>query len=333
MDELLAWQLQFHEGERFACKSLCNVASDAQELGLFQFQLELTEQAISIYQRDSWAWCQLGKARLNCGKLEKAQTAYEQAIRMAPGEVVAKTGLAEVLKAMGRYPEALAAYEQAAQTHPEDVVAKNGLAEVLKAMGRYREARDAYLVVRAQHPENRVAVNGLAAVLVELGCLDEALALVSHDEHTTLDDWIDEHSRGMILVYQGQRFEAAKLFQRGLDECPFPKQKVYFRGAIVATQMRLNQLAEASRIVDEIDAPELAEPVRSLRIQLCGLQENFEEAGAHFRQRPVPASIVGRELFGELERRFVQRLSTQRDDDWLLRQQLRFQTECFRHAA
>jgi tetratricopeptide (TPR) repeat protein len=432
VEQLIAWHLQYHQGEQFACKSLCNLAIGVQEIGCFALQRELTERAVSLYERDFWAWCQLGKARLNCGDFAEALTAYEQAAAAHPGDavpkngraevlksmgryaealtayeeatavhpedvvaktgraevlkamgryaealtayeeatavhpesVVAKTGRAEVLKAMGRYAEALTAYEEATAVHPEDVVAKNGRAEVLKAMGRYAEAltayeqagaedpedvvakngraevlkamgrypeaREAYQSVREQHPVDRFAANGLASVLVELGDLDQAWDLVNRPEPIALDDWIGEHVRGMILVCRGQLADAIDLFQRGLDQCPFLQSRSYFCTALIATRMRLGQLEAAGKLLGEEAAPELAEPVRALWIEWCGRRGDTPEATRHYHRAAPPGTLVAQQLFGELECRFVLCQPPRRDDDWLLRQQLRFQSECLR---
>ena len=234
---------------------------------------------------------------------------------------------------MGRFPEALTAYDEAVQAHPESVVAKNGRAEVLKAMGRLEEALDAYVEIQHKYPQNRVATNGLASVLVEQGKLDEALPLVTHDEHISVDDWIDEHVRAMIFLYQGKLLEAAALFERGVNVCPFIRSKAYCRTSLAATRIRLAQLDEATRLVDEVDAAELAEPVLFLRTQLCGVQSEFDRASESFWQLSPPRTVVERELFGELELRFVNRQPGRHDDDWLLRQQVRFQTEHLRRVA
>jgi tetratricopeptide (TPR) repeat protein len=361
VEELIAWQLQFHQGEEFACKSLCNLAIRIQGLAQFQLQRELAERAVLIYEHDSWAWSQLGKARLNGGEFEdalaaykrasevdpedvvakngraevfkalgsyeEALTAYDQACQAHPENVVAKTGRAEVFKTLGRYEEALTAYDQACQAHPENVVVKNGRAEVLKAMGMLKEARIAYLEIQRKHPENRVAASGLASVLIELGEFDDALPLVRHDQHITLHDWIDEHIHGMILVYQGRLEEAVTLFKRALATCPFLGPKAYFRASLAATEIRLDHLEEAAQLVDEIDDPAFAEPIRALRTQLWGQQQDYDRAGESFRELAEPRTGVAKELFEELQLRFVSRQSGEHGDDWLLRQQLRFQSQ------
>ncbi|TVS15426.1 MAG: hypothetical protein EA424_16130, partial [Planctomycetaceae bacterium] len=224
----------------------------------------------------------------------------------------------------------LKAYEQAGAAHPESVVAKNGRAEVLKAMGRYDEARDAYQIIREQYPENRFARNGLASVLVELGELDQAWALVNLPKPITQDDWIDEHTRGMILVCRGQVIDAAELFRRGLDQCPFQQSGKYFRTALTATLLRLDQWDAVTKLLEEEHAPELMEPVRALWIWFWGRRGDTYEATRYLQRGALPASLVAHELFSELECRFVFCQRGHRDDDWLLRQQLRFQSECLK---
>jgi tetratricopeptide (TPR) repeat protein len=200
-------------------------------------------------------------------------------------------------------------------------------------MGRLEEAREASQQVRHAHPYDRVAVNGLALILVEMGQLDEALNLIKPGQFVSEQDWIDEHVHGMILVYQDKLGEAAAVFERSIEECPFHRTKAYLRTSLAATKLRLDQLDEAVELVDQLDSPEVAEPVCSLRIQICGMQDDFERAKQNFQRLPPPHTPVARELFGELELRFVNREPGRHDNAWLVRQQLQFQLEHLRQAA
>jgi hypothetical protein len=78
-----------------------------------------------------------------------------------------------------------------------------------------------------------------------------------------------------------------------------------------------------------MDAPELAEPIRALWIELRGRQGDIAEATRKHQRAKPPRPLVAQQLFGELECRLVFCQPGQRDDDWLLRQQLRFQSKCW----
>jgi tetratricopeptide (TPR) repeat protein len=91
-----------------------------------------------------------------------------------PEDVVARTGLAEVLKVAGRYADAEAIYRETVERFPENVVARNGLAEVLKVAGRYAEAEAIYRETIERFPQDVVARNGLADTLRRAGRLWDA---------------------------------------------------------------------------------------------------------------------------------------------------------------
>src|SRR5206468_1715818 len=152
-------------------KSLCDLAMEAKELGMFPLQLELTERSIGEAPDDGWSWAQHGDALLNMHNLDEALRAFQEANVFGAG-VIAQKGQAEVLKAKGELNEALAIYDEVIGQHPEDAVAKNGRAEVLKTRGELDAALAAYNEVISQHPEDAVAKTGRAELLETRGELD-----------------------------------------------------------------------------------------------------------------------------------------------------------------
>jgi tetratricopeptide (TPR) repeat protein len=321
--KLTTWQMQYADGEEFACKSLCNIASTAASVGHYQLQLDLTRQAVELNgDNDPQAGNQLAEAWKNLGELEEALAAYDAVIELHPGDAVAQNGRAEVLKALNRLDEALAAYDAVILQHPGNAVAQTGRAEVLKALNRLDEALDAYDAVilqhpgdvfaqtgraevlkalgdlegsrhayeqaRKDHPEDQVIPNGLAGVLVELEEWDEALRLVSDGPRQTRSDWVREHIHGMILLRRKQFDRAVEIFQRGVAECPVRDCRPYFLGALATTQLHQKKYREVQELIDEIDAAALQEPVRSLQVQLAGMQEDFPGAAKHWQALKAP---------------------------------------------
>ena len=102
----LLQQLKADQDPEFYCKSLCNLAKAAQDLGSYRFQFELADEAVAIWPRDQVAWCQKAHAQLKLGHPQEALKTYEEAIETFPSDVVARTGRAEVLRALNRLDEA-----------------------------------------------------------------------------------------------------------------------------------------------------------------------------------------------------------------------------------
>ncbi|MGI0014716.1 MAG: hypothetical protein ACREBU_14935, partial [Nitrososphaera sp.] len=117
VNDLVDYQLMNGDPE-YACMSLCDLAVEAQALGMFSLQLRLTARSIGIKSDDAWSWAQYGKALLNMGRFDDALHAYKTSL-MWRDDVLAKNGRADLLKTMNRLQEALEAYEAITREHPE----------------------------------------------------------------------------------------------------------------------------------------------------------------------------------------------------------------------
>ncbi|VFM96019.1 MAG: Tetratricopeptide repeat-containing protein [Candidatus Kentron sp. G] len=325
----------------------------AKGLGLHELQLEWTQRAITENPEDGWAWAQYGDALLLNNQLEQALQAYRETAAFGNYEdnVVAKTGRAEVLKAMGHFDEALNAYQDVMAGHPENVVAKTGRAEVLKAMGRLDEALNAYEDAMAGHPENVVAKTGRAEVFKAMGRLDEALnayedviagrpedvvaktgcagvffllgeyeqalRLLPQRQPTTQEEWIGWHVRGMIYLDRGDLAQATRDLQLGVEQCPLPSQRDYFRSALALAKTRIGDWAGAREQVDRITNPLLEEKTNVIRFRIYA--HNGDRAGM---ERTVKAletkqTSVCIELTAELRRRFLDKKPGDHSERWL----------------
>jgi putative thioredoxin len=96
------------------------------------------------------------RAAMERGDLDAAASAFEQQLKDAPGDSVAKTGLAQVnlIRRVSSYDQA-AARKDAAK-HPDDVAAQIKVADIDLATGRIEEAFDRLLgVVRRTSGQER----------------------------------------------------------------------------------------------------------------------------------------------------------------------------------
>src|SRR6266851_1575867 len=218
VDDLVGYQLSSGENQHLA-KSLCDLAMEAKELGMFSLQLELTERSIGIAADDGWSWAQHADALLNVQRLDDALRAYEQADAFGAG-AVAQTGRAEVLKAQGQFDLALTAFDEVIKQHPENVFAQTGRAEVLKAQGQFDLALTAFDEVIKQHPENVVAQTGRAEVLKAQGQFD--LALTAFDEVIKQhpENVVAKNGRAEVLKAQGQFDLALTAFDEVIKQHP-----------------------------------------------------------------------------------------------------------------
>jgi len=350
IDDLIRYQERASDNEHI-CMSLCDLATEARDVGLHDLQLELVERALGYKADDVVAQSQRADTLKALNRLPEALEAYEQAMAQHPEDVVAMTGYAEVLKALNRLPEALKAYEQAMAQHPENVVAKNGYAEVLKALNRLPEALEAYEQAMAQHPENVVAMTGYAevlkalnrlpealeaykqamaqhpedvvartgasCVLAALGLWEQALALLPQSEPVTEQDWIAYHIRGMIHLRRGEVDRATAIFGHGVAHNPMPTSREYFRTALAAACLRRREYDRAARVLDEVTSPALQTPANVLRLHAFGEQGARDQTPGIYAQLPQNAEPFLVELQEELNRRYVLCDVRHHDEQWV----------------
>jgi predicted Zn-dependent protease len=254
------------------------------------------------------------------GRLEEALQEHEAAVREFPHDVVGYTGRAEVLKAMGRLEEALREYEAAAREFPHNVVARHGRAEVLKGMGCLEEALREYEGISAKFPSNSYSQVGMAAVLVLLGRYDEALRLVAVQTPRTLDDWIGHHIRGMVSLKRGDLVAAIQIFERGLHQSPWQVTWGYFRRALAVARLWRSEFSAAVDALGDEHAP-VSEVLRGHAFGGLGQTEEAKAALDRAEGHELPVLV---EVRRELVLRYIarERKTPIQSDDWL------FEREC-----
>jgi len=141
--------------------------------------LKWAELARHFEPWDSYAWTTNVSALSTLGRQREAVNLALQAVERFPENVVARNGLAEVLKAEERFDEAESVYRDTVERFPEDVVARTGLAEVLKAEERFDEAESVYRDTIERFPDDVFARNGLASILKAVGRYEEAVGLLA----------------------------------------------------------------------------------------------------------------------------------------------------------
>ena len=218
VDDLVEYHRE-HGGFEYACKSLCDLATRAQDLGMHDLQLKLTQRSVDLKPDDGWAWTQHGKALQNVGEFEKSLAAYEEA-ELFGEERCAKNGRAETLRSMGRFEDALAAYDATCHDFPDDVFAKNGLAETLRSMGKLEDALAAYEGVCREHPENVFAKTGRAETLRSLGRLDDALEAYEAIGCEHPQNVVAKNGRAETLRSMGRLDDALEAYEAVCREDP-----------------------------------------------------------------------------------------------------------------
>jgi tetratricopeptide (TPR) repeat protein len=166
------------------------------------------------------AWVALGQALKAAERMEEAELAYAEAIRLDGMDSLARMGLGELKIAAGRPREAIREFELALERRPAMVAAHWGLGNALALVGRNEEALDRYeaaLALRPRLPEGEFAA-GFA--LARLGRTKEAetryrRALVMRPDFAAA--WIN---LGSLLRDEGREVEAEAALRRAVELRP-----------------------------------------------------------------------------------------------------------------
>ena len=189
IERLLDEQRRYAEatGETFfVVRSLCNFASR-----ILQLRPDIAgrwaEEARCLEPHNGFTWTTIRDVLLKQKNVLCALRFGWVAWKRFPENVVARTGLAEVLKAAERYPEATEVYRQTIERFPENVVARGGLADTLHRACRWDDAETTYRESIAAGYVNGVIFVGLAYLLRRKGEAGRTEALALVDEALRLD--------------------------------------------------------------------------------------------------------------------------------------------------
>jgi tetratricopeptide (TPR) repeat protein len=285
--------------------------------GKFVDALAAFDEVIQLHPDDVFARTGRAEVLKAQGKFVDALAAFDEVIRLHPDNVVAKNGRAEVLKAQGKFVDALAAFDEVIQLHPDDVVAKNGRAEVLKAQGKFVDALAAFDEVIQLHPYEAVTRNGRSCVLVALGRYDEALDSLPITAPVDEQDWIGYHIRGICLLRLGDTVEAIRIFNKGLQDCPFSPHKEYFRGALGLSWLRGRNFKEAADTLDAVTSPLLQPSANVIRIHVFGAQGDRQRAFQAYESLAIAPHLQQDPLTMELHHQYILSEKPTKDDEWI----------------
>ncbi|MGO8759410.1 MAG: tetratricopeptide repeat protein [Terracidiphilus sp.] len=166
------------------------------------------------------AWVALGQALKAGGRLEEADEAYEEAIRLNGMDPLARMARGELRLATGRHEDAIREFEMVLLRKPAQVPAHLGMGNALAILGRLEEALEWYrkaLAIQPRLPEGEFAA-GFA--LARLGRAEEAerryrRALTLRPDFAAA--WIN---LGSLLRELGRDTQSRAALRRGVELRP-----------------------------------------------------------------------------------------------------------------
>ncbi len=182
--------------------------------------VKMASAAVEVAPSMGTAWVALGQALNAAGRINDAENAYAQAIRLDGMNELARLGLGELKIATGHPEEAIHEFELALKRKPALVAALLGLGNALAILCRFDEALQRYeqaLSLRPRLPEAEFAAG---FVLARLGRVKEAetryrRALVARPDFAAA--WMN---LGSLLREQGREVYAEAALLRAVELRP-----------------------------------------------------------------------------------------------------------------
>jgi serine/threonine-protein kinase len=132
-------------------------------------------QAVAI-RPQAGSYLHLALSVEQLGKLDEAEKAYKEALRLKPKDAQLHYNLGVILEACKKYGEAVEAYRQAIKLAPQLEVAHCNLGIALERQNKYAAAEKAYRQAIKLDKDDALAHYGLGRVLKEQGQFEAALA-------------------------------------------------------------------------------------------------------------------------------------------------------------
>jgi predicted O-linked N-acetylglucosamine transferase (SPINDLY family) len=152
----------------------------------------------------------LGLALMEQGRLEEAEAAVREALRLHPDNPAAYNTLGLVLFQQSQPEQAAANFGRAVQLQPSFVEAWLNLGDALRGLGRRDEAGASYERAAQLRPNDPGPVAKLGALLMELGRPADAVLCYERALRLRPDSAILCNNLGLALLHQG-RYEEARL--------------------------------------------------------------------------------------------------------------------------
>lgn len=117
----------------------------------------------------------------------------------------------------------------------------------------------------------------------------------------------------------GRLDESVGIFIEGMEKCPRPVQRDYFRTAYAISCLKRKTYSAAAEALAEVASPHLEKTATLLRFHAFGGAGDLARAAEEDRAlAPVVLLAKFKEIREELRRRFIDQEPPQHSEDWLI---------------
>ena len=185
-------------------RSLLNVRYDA---AFRDAERELLDSLEAIAERPE-AQAGIGNLHMAGGDPGRAESAFRQALSIAPYDPVARANLADLFRAMGRDADAEAVLRDGMAEYPEEPTYRHSLGLLLVRQQQPEEGLTELQAAATLQPDNARFVYVYAVALNSLGRADEAVATLTAAKERFPGDFDVHWALATILRDQGRTDEA-----------------------------------------------------------------------------------------------------------------------------
>lgn len=199
-------------------------------------------KALELDEQNPLAWHMLAIAQEKQGELEKAFSAYEVAVQIAPEDVALANDIGRLAHRLGEFEIAEKLMGRFLASNPGDEEATNNLACVLRDQNRYGEAITLLQGAISVYPERAVLWNTLGTVVSESG--DTAGSMVFYEEALRLDPgfYKARYNRANCMVSLGEPEKALEEMDIALQDLADPHEVATIGMAKALTQLLIGDL-------------------------------------------------------------------------------------------
>jgi len=158
--------------------------------------------------RNPWGHFMLGLSASKVGDTEKAEKAFDEALRIEPDHLKSLLNLSRMLIDKGRYDEAVVKLAHAGEINPTSAEVHRLLGRSYSGQHKTDDAIDSYRRAIALDPTDAWSMNNLGLILIQKGRSFEATPLLSRAVELQKNVPTFHNNLGMALE-QTARFKAA----------------------------------------------------------------------------------------------------------------------------
>jgi Flp pilus assembly protein TadD len=169
---------------------------------------------------NAWGHFMLGLSAWKTGDLVKAETAFDEALRIDPDHLKSLTNLSRILIEQGRFDDALVRLTQAGDIEPQSAEVYRLMGRTFAAQGQTGEAVDAYRTAMTLDDRDAWSMNNLGLLYIEQGRPVDAVPLLARAVELKNDVPTFHNNLGMALEHTGRFTAAAAEYSAALAADP-----------------------------------------------------------------------------------------------------------------